>query len=225
MQNAINKKTTSLLKVLKRIVNDFFKEPLFILTHPLKGFYEFKTEKKFKWHVAVFYLLLRLVYQVVAYNGEGFLVNTNAPGTFNSIEIISLILLPVVLITVGNWSITCFLNGKGTMLEIFYVICYSLCPFMLIKIPNLIYSNFLTLNEVSFYTAFNYIAVFLLVFMAFFGLMQIHEYGLVTNIASLALTVVAVAIIIFIVFLFFCLFQNFYAFISSLWNEFALKFL
>ena len=48
MQNAINKKTTSLLKVLKIIVNDFFKEPLFILTHPLKGFYEFKTEKKIK---------------------------------------------------------------------------------------------------------------------------------------------------------------------------------
>ena len=211
--------------LFKKLINDLIKEPFYILFHPIKGFYEFKAENLKKNYVAVFYLLLMIATRILEFNGKGFLVNPNNPNDFNALRIMLLVLVPVFLITVGNWSITSLFDGKGKLNEIFTVICYSFFPYVVIMLPNILYSNFLIISEVGFFNAFSMIAVFGMCFMLFFGLLGIHEYGLLKTIVTIIFTVIAIGVIIFISFLFLTLFQNVYSFVYSFYDEFRSRFL
>jgi len=211
-------------EMFHKLIKDIFIDPFYILTHPLKGFDEFKFSGMRKRYVAIFYLLMLCLIRIISFNQTGFLVNTNNPDEFNAIKIILLIIVPVVLFTIGNWSFTTLFDGKGKMEEIFSVICYALIPFVWISIPNLIYSNILIAEEVGFYHAFNYLGIFLMIYMAFFGLLVIHEYGVLKNIVSLIFTAVAIGIIIFIGFLILTIFQQLYDFISSIYREFIMRY-
>ena len=61
-------------------------------------------------------------------------------------------------------------------------------------------------------------------YMAFMGLVVIHEYGMGKTIWSIILTVVATLIIAFIALLIFDLAQQMYGFIYSLYKEITIRF-
>ena len=109
------------------------------------------------------------------------------------------------------------------MIEIFKVICYALIPLVWIGIPMTILSNFLIQEELAIYTAMNAISVFFVGYMALFGLLVIHEYGLLKTIMTLAFTAVAVALIIFIGLLILTLFQQLYGFIIQVYEELIMR--
>lgn len=216
-------KTNKKDKVIS-FVKSIFGEPLYLMSHPIRGFDEFKREQTGKNSIAIFYLIMMCLVSVIAYNGTGFIVNRNIPKDFNVLLIISLIIVPVILGTVGNWSITALFDGKGHLADIFRVICYSFFPFVWITLFNIILSNFITVDEVMFYQFFNGLAVFLLVYMLFFGLMGIHEYGLLKNILMILFTIVAIGAILFIILLFLTLIQHVLGFLGSVYAEFARRF-
>jgi hypothetical protein len=66
---------------------------------------------------------------------------------------------------------------------------------------------------------------FLTAYMIFFGLLGIHEYGLLKTIAMLVFTIVAIAAILFIILLFLSLTQQLWAFVESVYDEFVMRFL
>jgi len=210
--------------VVKMLFNDLFKTPFYLLTHPLKGFEEFKTEGLRKKYVAFFYLFMMALTQVIAYNGRGFLVNTSNADNFNAFRIILLVIVPVVLVTIGNWAFTTLFDGKGNMEEIFSVITYSFAPFVWIALPNILFSNYIIAEEVGFYFAFNTIGIVLTGYMIFFGLLVIHEYGFLKSFVTLVFTIVAIGIIIFIVFLVLTIFQQVYSFLGSIIREFIMRY-
>lgn len=216
-------KETNLKSKIKTVFNDLFKFPLYILTHPIKGYEEFKYEKKGKTYVAVLYLILMILAVTVAELKTGFLINPIKDQNFNILRTALLVVVPVVLATVGNWSVTSLLDGKGKMLDIFKVITYSLAPYIWFIIPLTFVSNYLILNEVSFYIAFVGIGLFLTGYMLFMGLLVIHEYGLAKTILTIIFTIVAIAIIVFIGILFFTLIQQFTSFVESVYKEFILR--
>lgn len=216
-------KETNLKSKIKTVFNDLFKFPLYILTHPIKGYEEFKYEKKGKTYVAVLYLILMILAVTVAELKTGFLINPIKDQNFNILRTALLVVVPVVLATVGNWSVTSLLDGKGKMLDIFKVITYSLAPYIWFIIPLTFVSNYLILNEVSFYIAFVGIGLFLTGYMLFMGLLVIHEYGLAKTILTIIFTIVAIAVIVFIGILFFTLIQQFTSFVESVYKEFILR--
>jgi cell division protein FtsX len=61
--------------------------------------------------------------------------------------------------------------------------------------------------------------------MLFFGLMGIHEYGLLKTIFMIIATIVAIAVILFIMLLFLSLIQQVYSYFSSIYREFVMRFL
>jgi hypothetical protein len=212
-------------KVLGKLYNDLLKEPLYILFHPIKGFDEFKFYGMGKFYVANVFLILACLLRVISYNGEGFLINKNNPNQFNAIVLVLFILVPVVILTFANWSVTTLFDGKGKLKEIYMMICYCLFPYILIGYPNLLLSNVLTLEEMSFYTMLSGLSIFALCYMAFFGLIGIHEYSVGKTILTIIATVVAAAIIIFIFMLFFTLIQNMFGFIAQVIEELKIKML
>lgn len=223
----INKriKQVHVREVLGTLWHDLFKEPFYLLTHPIKGFWEFKHEGRRKNYVAIFYLTLMCITQIIAYNHLGFLINRNNPTQFNALRIILLVVVPVLLITIGNWSVTTLFSGKGSMLEIFSVITYSFAPYTWVMLPTILLSNYVVLEEVVFVSALMSFAVILMIYMAFFGLLVIHEYGLLKSIVTLMATAVSIGVIIFVVFLILTIFQQVYSFFYSIYREYIMRYL
>jgi hypothetical protein len=209
----------------KDFFNDCFKMPIRLMVYPLKGYDEFKIEKQSKGYVAIFYLFMMILTQVIAFNGNGFLVNKNNPQDFNLFLTIALVVFPVVIFVFANWATTALMDGKGNMTEIFRVVTYSFFPYVWLGLLSTIISNYITVDEIVFFTILQSVGAGLLVYMLFFGLLGIHEYGLLKTFLMFLFTVVAIAVILFIILLFFSLIQQLYTFIKSVYDEFAMRFL
>lgn len=206
------------------MIHDLIKHPFYILIHPIKGFEGIKREKKGKLYVAVVFVLLMAFYSVISYNALGMIVNTNNPLEFNSIKQILFIVLPILFFTVGNWSVTTLFEGKGTFKEIFIMFGYSLFPFIVLAFPNILVSNFITVEEAQFYYIIQNVAIFLSAYMLFFGMINIHEYTVTKTLLTTLATIVAIGIMIFLFLLFFSLIQQFGSFVYGIYRELALRY-
>lgn len=213
-----------IIKKVKSFFEDTVKYPLYLLAHPIKGFYEFKRDKRTKAYVAWYYLVLMCFVAMIQYLANGFIINRNDPNRFNAYLTIVIVSGPIFLITIGNWSATALMDGKGKMNEIFKMVCYSLFPMIVISIPLVIISNYITLEEVNFINIISLIASFLTGYMLFFGLMGIHEYSVLKTVLIIIATILAVGIIIFICLLFLTLIQQFVSFVLALYKEIVFRF-
>lgn len=214
---------------IKAAIKHFFKEtvghPLYIMSHPIQGYTEFKNEKKGKMWVAIVILMAYVLMEIIAYQYEGIVTNSNNPQKFNSILILIYGVVPPVILAVANWSVTTLLDGKGKMKEIFMMICYSLFPVTMIGFFNIILSNVLTLDEAQFIMLLSIVGWVITGYMVFMGLVVIHEYGVGKTLWSIILTIVATLIIAFIALLIFDLAQQIYGFLYELFKEISIRYL
>lgn len=218
MEQIVDKKITFKDKI-KKFLYETFTYPFFLISHPIQGWEDFKKEKKGKLWVAIFYLVMMIFTVILKEVGTGFLVNQKGNKDFNLFITISLVILPVVIGTVGNWCVTALFDGKGKMLDIFKAICYSFFPFVWLGIIATILSNFIVLDEVAYVTFLLTLATIITVYMMFFALRGIHEYGVLQNILTIIFTIVAIAIILFVILLFLSFIQQIFNWILSIINE------
>ena len=214
-----------ILKGLKIFKQECISFPLYILAHPVKGFDEFKRDKKAKLWVALFFLVVFIFLNIAEYQFTGYVISQKDVTSLRTFrEIISVIGI-VVILTVANWSITTLFDGKGKMLEIFMMICYCMMPMLWAKFFGLFISNVVSKNEAAIYNLIQGLGVFLTCYMAFFGLVGIHEYGVIKCVLSILGTALAALVICFIGILAFDLFQKMYDFVSTIYQEISLRYL
>ncbi len=215
---------TKTKSVLKKIVDDYLKFPLHLMTSPIRGYTEFKEDKKGKLSVGIVFLVLASLLTIIRYNYDGIIINVNNPEKFNSVKLLIYTVTPVIILSIANWSITTLMNGKGKMKEIFTMGCYCYFPYIVIGILNLILSNILTVDEVQFITLLNILAYVLMGYMIFMGMIVIHEYGVFQTLLTVILTLLATCVILFIALLIFDLTQQIYGFFYSLYKEIVSRF-
>ena len=208
---------------LKIIYNDYIKFPKYILFHPFDGFEEFKRYKKGKLLVAVVFIILFAFFRIFQYQYERFVINENNPLMLNSLQEIFSVILLIVLFTVGNWSVTTLMEGKGTYKEILMVTGYALFPIVIIGFPGVIISNLLTLEEIAFYELLMAMAFVATGWMLFMGILNIHAYGLGKTLLAFIATVVSMLVMMFLGLLFFDLIQQFISFVVSIYEEISLR--
>ena len=219
MENDISK-SKQIKLTLKNIINDYFKYPLYLITHPIAGWEEFKG----KLHVAISYLVLMAFTVIYLEIGKGFLLDPYKKLDFNVLVTISKVVLPTIVGAVANWCVTALFDGKGKMNKIFLCICYSVFPFVWISLFATFLSNFVVANEVSYINFFLAIASGLLIYMLIFALKGIHEYGFFKNLITLAFTIVAIAIILFLALLFLSFIQQIYQWIVAIISEIRIRY-
>lgn len=214
------KKIASVTKSLwKKFVENFIKMPLRIMSHPIVGYTEFKEDKKGKLSVAIGMVLIYALLTIIRYNADGIVINSKDPTKFNSIQLLVYTVVPVIVLSVANWSITTLMNGKGNMKQIFTMGGYSYFPLIIFGIINVVLSNFLTVDEAQIITLLSVLGFVLMGYMIFMGLVVIHEYGVAKAVLTIGLTILATAVILFIALLIFDLSSQIYGFLYSLYKE------
>ena len=201
-----------------------YKLTFYILRHPFDGFYVMKYEKKGSIGVA----LLNFVLLWISFSAMGqyssLIVDQSHPLAQNSLLDGASIFIVLFLWSVANWSVTSLTDGEGKFKEIFMANCYALTPLILVLIPMTLVSNVLAEGEGAFYFLVISFAIMWFVFLAFCGMVMVHNFTAGKAIATIFFTFIALLIIVFLIALLFALWQQMITFFRSIYLELVFRY-
>lgn len=203
----------------KYFSKDKWKFLFYTLSHPADGFYEIRHRERGSVPLAIAMVIVFSFCFSMNRMLASFVVNDVDPRTVDSLMELSSVLLLYLLFCVGNWSITCLMEGEGRLKDIAIVIGYAMVPMILTFVPATIISQGIADNEEVFYTMIMVAGVAYAIIIALIGIMQVHNYTLGKTLLVLILTVIAMFIIIFVCLLLFDLINQVYNFFYSLYTE------
>lgn len=203
---------------LKKYVESL-KFALYCTTHPLDGFWDLTHEKRGTYGAANTILVLTLIVRVMKLKYTSFIFLNVYWEELNLFLYLASIVFPLMLFVVGNWALTTLFDGKGRLGQVYMANCYCLAPYVLIQVPLMIFSNFVTVDEAEFYSVLSALSLVwcALLFIAAMG--QIHEYSAGKNILFMVATLFAMLVIIFILLLFFSMVLQGVSYFISLGKE------
>ena len=195
----------------------------YTVSHPSDGFYWIRHQDRGSIGIAV---LLVILYGVVFSMNRiyaSFVVNDIEPRTVNSVAELAGVLLLYLVLCVGNWSVTCLMEGEGRFKDIMIAIGYSMLPMVVATALATVVSQGVAENEEAFYTIIIGVGTAYTLIMMLVGIMQVHNYTLGKTLTTLFLTVVAVFIIIFLALLVFNFITQVYTFFRSIYTELVFR--
>ena len=199
------------------------KYAFYTITHPSNGFYEIRHRQKGSVPLAILFVFLFAVCFSANRQYAGFVVNFVNPMEVNSLTEMIIVFVLFILFCVGNWSVTCLMNGEGRFKDIVTMTGYSMLPMILTQIPAIIISNFVVQDEEAYYYLILYFGIAWFVLLVITGVMTIHNYTFGKTLITLICTFVAMFIIIFIALLLYSLLTQVIAFVQSVYNEIVLR--
>ena len=199
------------------------KYSLHVITHPFDGFWDLTREGHGTLAAANTFMLLFLLTRVLKLMYTSFQFVDVAVQHINVFQQMGSLLLPFLILCLANWAMTTLFDGKGRFIDIYIAMCYALVPYILIQLPMVLVSNMLTFEEASIHTVMLTVSVIWCAFLAFVGLMQIHDYSPGKTLIFVAVTVVGAAVIIFLILVFFSLLSDALGFFVSLYREMAFR--
>lgn len=199
------------------------KQALYILKHPIYGVWDMKRKKTGRYRDG--FILIALAIAAVTFNRQmrAFVFNYQYNVPLNMMNQIAIVVLPVMLFTLANYSITTLTEGKGSFKDIFMVTCYSLMPLIIFQFITPILTHVMSLNEMTYLRILDIIGYGWTGVMLLVCIQEIHEYSAAKMVSTITLTIIGAAIIIFVVMLFFSLLQELGSFIYSIYREFSLR--
>ena len=185
----------------------------------MDAYYEIRHRGRGSVPVAVVLVILFSLSFSINRMSAGFIVNDVDPLEVNALTELIAVLLLYLLICVGNWSITCLMEGEGRLKDIAIAIGYALIPMIVCFNIGTIFSQFVSLEEGAFYWIIIALGIAYGLIMMLMGIMVVHNYTLAKTLVTILLTFIAVFIIIFVVLLFVNLINQVYSFFYSIYQE------
>ncbi|MBO4461297.1 MAG: YIP1 family protein [Lachnospiraceae bacterium] len=192
---------------------------LYCTTHPLDGFWDLTHERRGTYAAANTILFLTILTRILRLRYTSFIFIQVYWEDLNILTYVASILIPLGLFVVGNWALTTLFDGKGRLGQVYMATCYALTPYILINVPLMIFSNFITTEEAQFYSVVGMIALIWVAFIGILGMSQVHEYSFGKNILFLVATVFAMLVMIFLMMLFFSMISQGVAYFVSIAKE------
>ena len=124
-----------------------------------------------------------------------------------------------MLWSVSNWAVTTLLEGEGKFKEILLATSYAMAPLVLINLPMILISRFMTRDETAFYYLMLSFSLLWFIYLLFVGMMTVHQYSARKNAATMLLTVVVMGIILFLGSLVFSMIQQLFVFVYDVYRE------
>lgn len=191
----------------------------YTLTHPMDGFYWIRHKEYGSVPIAVLMVILFSISFSLNRLYASFVVNQTDPRSVNSLTELAGVLVLFLLVCVGNWSITCLMDGEGRFKDIIIAVGYGITPATAGYVIATFLSKVIADNEQAFYGLVIAIGIAYAVILVLMGIMQVHNYTLGKTLITLFLTFVAVLIIIFLALLLFNLVNQVITFFKSIYLE------
>ena len=191
----------------------------YTLTHPMDGFYWIRHKEYGSVPIAVLMVILFSISFSLNRLCASFVVNETDLRSVNSLTELAGVLALFLLVCVGNWSITCLMDGEGRFKDIIIAVGYGITPATVGYVLATLLSRVIADNEQAFYGLLIGIGIAYAVILVLMGIMQVHNYTLGKTLITLFLTFVAVLIIIFLALLLFNLVSQVITFFKSIYLE------
>ena len=198
---------------------DTLRYSLHCLGSPFDAFWDLNHEKRGSLSAATFIIILTLVTNIWKLRYTSFVFNPIQWEKENLLMDILTVLLPLVIYCVSNWSLTTLFDGKGTLSDIYMATGYALTQYVIIQLPLIVISNFVTEEEGSFYTYFGYFSLIWCGFLIIASVMMIHDFSFGKAIFMIIGTLVGMLVIVFIMILFFSLISDGISYFVSIYKE------
>jgi hypothetical protein len=216
-----------LVKKAKKLLNrdlyiNFFETlrySLYVIFHPADGFWDLIHAKRGSYGAANFILILTLLTHVWKLQFSSFLLVEVNWEEVNLFMEFAKILLPFIIFVICNWGVTTLFDGKGHLGDIYKGTAYALTPYPLVQIPMIVISNFVTIEEGTFYTVFNSASFMWCAILIFMAMMMIHAYGFGKTLVFTVFTLFGMLVFIFIMLLFFSMISQGVSYFISLGKE------
>ena len=191
----------------------------YTLTHPMDGFYWIRHKEYGSVPIAILMVILFSISFSLNRLYASFVVNETDPRSVNSLTELAGVLALFLLVCVGNWSITCLMDGEGRFMDIIIAVGYVITTATVGYVLATLLSRVIADNEQAFYGLVIGIGIAYAVILVLMGIMQVHNYTLGKTLITLFLTFVAVLIIIFLALLLFNLVSQVFTFFKSIYLE------
>lgn len=196
-----------------------WKFAFYTVSHPADGYYEIRHRERGSVPIAILLVVLFSLAFSINRMSASFIVNDVDPRKVNALTELIAVLVLYLLICVGNWSITCLMEGEGRLKDIAIAVGYAMIPIIVCFTIGTIFSHFVAQNEGAFYWMILGIGIAYGLMMMLIGIMQVHNYTLGKTLITIFLTFVAMFIVIFIVILLSDLINQVYHFFYSIYQE------
>ncbi len=216
--------TKSSAKLWLTHFKDTLKYSLHCIVSPFDGFWDLTHEKRGSMGAANFLLIMTVLTSVWKLRYTSFVFIRIQWEYFNVILSICTFILPFFIWVLSNWCLTTLFDGKGTLKDIYMGSAYALTPYILIQLPMIVFSNFITYEEGAFYNYFLSFSVIWCGFLFLASVMQIHDFTFGKALISIMSIIVGMLVIIFLLLLFFSLLSDAIAYFMSLYKEISFRF-
>ena len=196
-----------------------WKYAFYTVNHPADGYYEIRHRERGSVAIAIVLVILFSFSFSMNRILASFIVNDVDPLDVNALTELIAVLLLYFLFCVGNWSITCLMEGEGRLKDISIAVGYAMIPMIVCVNLGTVVSQFVAQNEEAFYFMIIGIGIAYGLFMMLIGIMEIHNYTLGKTLVTIFLTFIAMFIIIFVTLLFVDLINQVYSFFYSIYQE------
>lgn len=196
-----------------------WKYAFYTVSHPMDAYYEIRHRERGSVPIAFILVVLFSLSFSINRMAASFIVNDINPLAVDALTELFAVIMLYLLFCVGNWSITCLMEGEGRMKDITTAVGYAMTPMIVCFNIGTVFSQYVTLDEGAFYYIIIALGVAYSLIMMLMGIMQIHNYTLGKTLVTIFLTFVAMFIIIFVVLLFLDLIIQVYSFFYSIYQE------
>lgn len=202
---------------------DSLKYSLHVMFHPFDGFWDLKHEKRGSVLSATVIIIAVVLTFVAGRQYTGFVFNERQTEYVNIIFESASVLVPFFLWCGVNWALTTLMEGKGTFKDIYIATAFALVPMILISVPLIFVSNYMTEAEGTFYELFQWIALLWSAGLLLAGTMTTHEYSGAKTIITSICTVGGIAVVLFLALLFSSLLNQVFGFFYNIYLELAFR--
>lgn len=194
-----------------------------VIFHPFDGFWDLTHEKRGSMGAATVILALVVLTQVWTWTYSSFIFYSPQWEYFNLLMQVVPTIVLFILWCVSNWSLTTLMDGKGKLGQIYMGTAYAFAPYVIIRLPLIIISHFLTVEESTYYYIFSNLSTIWCAILVLCAMMMIHDYSLGKAVFSSFLTIVGMLVMIFLIVMFFSLISQSFGYIISLYKEIAFR--
>ncbi len=196
---------------------------LYTIFHPFKGFWEIKYEARGGLGASLTFLAVYILTQILRGQLSGYLFNEYYPDIVNAFLIIMQALALFFLWCLSNWCLTTLMDGEGSFRNIVTAVGYCLFPLIAANILATVLSNILTVDEGTFLTYIDGLALLWFALLLLSATVVVHQYSLVKTIGTSLLTVAVMLILVFIGLLCVSLVQQVASFADAVYREIAYR--